>query len=268
MRPGLPPALLNLPVAHRALHDLARGRPENSAAAVQAAVAAGYAIEIDLQLSSDGEAMVFHDEDLLRLTGEEGPVNARPAAALAALPLAGGTGGIPRLTEILALVAGRVPLLIEIKDQLLTPGGAIGPLEAATAAALTGYSGPMAVMSFNPDSIAEMARIAPDLPRGLTTGAWDYEGYAPVPADLCDQRREIPDYDRVGACFISHEAADLDRPRVAALQAAGAQVLCWTIRSPEAEAQARRIAANITFESYLPAIPARESGPGTLAGTL
>lgn len=255
MRVALPPAFLHIPLAHRALHDRAAGRPENSRAAVQAAVAAGYGIEIDLQLSSDGVAMVFHDETLDRLTAETGWVNRRTAADLGQIRLRDATDGIPTLAEVLALVAGRVPLLIEIKDQTLTPDGRIGPLEAATVAALAGYDGPVALMSFNPDSVAELARLAPHLPRGLTTGSYDPEGYAPLPADLCDRLREIPDYDRTEASFLSHEAADLARPRVADLKRQGAAILCWTIRSPLAEAEARRHAQNITFEGYLAAQP-------------
>ncbi|MBL8562838.1 MAG: phosphodiesterase [Gemmobacter sp.] len=253
--PALPPEFLSHPLAHRALHDRARGRPENSRAAIRAAVAAGYGIEIDLQLSADGVAMVFHDEELNRLTEATGWVNQRSAAELGALRLRDAADGIPTLTEVLALVAGAVPLLIEVKDQTLTPGGTIGPLEQATATALQGYEGPVALMSFNPDSVAELARRAPHLPRGLTTGAYDYAGYAPLPPALCDQLRDIPDYDRVGASFLSHEAADLARPRVAALKAQGARILCWTIKSPEAEAAARKHAENITFEGYLPPKP-------------
>ncbi len=161
---------------------------------------------------------------------------------------------VPTLRQFLDLVAGRVPLLIEIKDQTLVPGGTIGPLEAATAQALSGYAGPVALMSFNPDSVAEMARLCPALPRGLTTGSYDYQDYAPLAPDICDRLREIPDYDRCAASFISHEAADPARPRVDALKSQGARVLCWTIRSPGAERDARRIAENITFEGYLPPI--------------
>lgn len=255
MRPTLPAAFLSLPIAHRALHDRAMGRPENSRAAIRAAVAAGYGVEIDLQLSSDGVAMVFHDEALDRLTTETGWVNRRSATELGAIRLTDAEDGIPTLTEVLEIIDSRVPLLIELKDQTLTPGGSIGPLEAATARALQDYTGPVALMSFNPDSVAEMARLCPDLPRGITTGAYDYEGYAPLPPATCDRLREIPDYDRCAASFLSHEAADLSRPRVAALKAQGARILCWTIKSPEAEARARKYAENITFEGYLAAKP-------------
>lgn len=255
MRPPLPADFLRLPLAHRALHDATAGRPENSRAAVQAAVDAGYGIEIDLQLSADGQAMVFHDETLERLTPAQGWVCQHSAAALAATPLTNGAEGIPTLPEILAIVAGRVPLLIEVKDQTLTPGGSIGPLEQATARALAGYAGPVALMSFNPDSVAALAQLCPAIPRGITTGSYDPAEYAPIPPDLCARLRDIPDYDRCEASFISHEAADLARPRVAELQAQGAAILCWTIRSPAAEAAARCIAQNITFEGYLPPRP-------------
>lgn len=256
MRPALPAAFLHLPIAHRALHDVAAGRPENSRAAVRAAVAAGYGIEIDLQLSRDGVPMVFHDETLERLTPREGWLRDLTAAELAAVPLRGGEEGIPTFAEILSLVAGRVPLLVELKDQTLRMAETDGKLEAATAKALAGYSGPVALMSFNPHCIAHLARLAPDLPRGLTTSAYDPEDWAPLPSEVCDRLRPIPDYDRVEASFISHEAADLPRPRVAELLAKGAAVLCWTIRSAEAEAEARRIAQNVTFEGYAAAIPA------------
>jgi glycerophosphoryl diester phosphodiesterase len=241
---------MRLPVAHRALHDRAAGRIENSPAAVAAAVAAGYAIEIDLQLSRDGVAMVFHDDGLDRLTAATGLVRDRTAADLRALGLAGGGDRIPTLAEVLALVAGRVPLLLELKDQSLRMDGTDGRLEAAVAADLAGYAGEVAVMSFNPDVVARMAQVAPGVPRGITTSAYEPADWAPVSAQVCDRLRGIPDYDRTGACFISHEAADLGRPRVAALKAQGAAVLCWTIRSAGAEAEARRVACNVTFEGY------------------
>lgn len=256
----LHPDFLRLPLAHRALHAQGRARPENSRAAVVAAVEAGYGIEIDLQLSADGVAMVFHDDTLERLTDAEGPLRARSAAELARLPLKDGAEGIPTLHEVLAIVAGRVPLLIEVKDQSLQMGPVSGQLEQAAAAALQGYAGPVAVMSFNPESVAQMAHHAPGVPRGLTTWGWPVEDTplsARTPAALArlDHLRAIADYARVGACFISHDHRDLERARVAQLKSAGAGVLCWTIRSPEAETRARRVAQNVTFEGYLPALP-------------
>jgi glycerophosphoryl diester phosphodiesterase len=249
-RPTLPPAFLDRPIAHRALHDAAQGRPENSLAAVRAAVAAGYGIEIDLQPSADGVPMVFHDYDLRRLTGTAGRIRGLTAAELGNLPLTGSAETIPTLERVLAAVDGRVPLLIEIKDQDGDMGPAVGDLEAAVAERLARYRGPVAVMSFNPESVAALGRLLPSVPRGLTTSAFRAEDWPLLSARTRDRLREIPDYDRLGASFISHEAADLSRGRVAELKAAGAVILCWTVRSPEAEAESRRVAQNITFERY------------------
>lgn len=252
MAPPLPDAFLRQPIAHRALHDRTKGRIENSHAAILAAITAGYAIEIDVQLAADGTAMVFHDETLDRLTPDSGPVSARTSAELTRIPLVGGPDMIPTLAAVLALVAGRVPLLIELKDQTLTLSNSDGTLESATAAALDGYRGPVAVMSFNPSMMTHMARLAPQVPRGLTTSSYDPVDWHPVPEGTCTRLRDIPDYDHVGASFISHQADDLTRPRVADLKAMGAGILCWTITSPKAEAVARETADNITFERYLP----------------
>ncbi|MGV8988097.1 MAG: glycerophosphodiester phosphodiesterase family protein [Cypionkella sp.] len=251
----LPAVFLRTPVAHRALHDRTRGRIENSGSAIRAARAAGYGIEIDLQLSADGVAMVFHDEDLDRLTAEQGPLNARTAAELGRIVLNDSTDTIPTFAQVLALIGGAVPLLAELKDQTLTMSETDGRLEAVTAHELERYSGPAALMSFNPHCIAHMARLAPGVPRGLTTSAYD-DDWAPLSAATRDRLREIPDYDRTRSGFISHEAKDLSRPRVAELKAQGAVILCWTIRSAKAEAEARKIAQNITFEGYTPAFPA------------
>lgn len=246
----LPRAFLDRPVAHRALHDAAAGRAENTIAAIDAAIAAGYGIEIDLQLSADGAAMVFHDYDLGRLTAATGPVRQRTAADLSGLPLRDGGGPIPTLKQVLDRVAGRVPLLIEIKDQDGAMGPDVGPLERATVAALAGYDGPLALMAFNPHSVAALADLAPAVPRGLTTCAWTAEHWPTVPAATRDRLRGIPDFDAVGACFVSHRWTDLANPAVAALKARGVPILCWTIRSPEEEARARRVAGGITFEGY------------------
>ena len=115
---------------------------------------------------------------------------------------------------------------------------------------LEGYDGPVAVMSFNPHSMAVMQRIAPDVPRGLVTESFQ-EGDWPVPSPTLQRLRDIPDYDHVGACFISHEAADLDRARVTDLNHSGAHVFCWKLRSKTAEIAAREVADNVTFEGYL-----------------
>jgi glycerophosphoryl diester phosphodiesterase len=256
MAAKLHPDFLRLPIAHRGLHDRSSGIVENSPSAFGAAMDAGYGIELDLQLSSDGQAMVFHDEALDRLTALKGAVNDHSADDLSRIALSGTKDTIPTLRDVLAQVAGRVPLLIELKDQTLTLGESDGRLEAATATALSGYGGPVAVMSFNPSMIAHMARLAPQITRGITTSSFDPQDWAPMDAATCDRLRDIPDYDAVGASFISHQGDDLDRPRVTELRAQGAAILCWTIKSPAQEALARQSADNITFEQYLAPVPA------------
>ena len=250
MIPRLHPDFLTKPLAHRGLHDVAAGRPENSRAAIRAAIAGGYGIEIDLQLSADKTPMVFHDYALDRLTGETGPVQVLSADQLGTIALSHGNEGIPTLVEVLELVAGQTPLLIEIKDQDGAMGKNVGPLEKATAELLAGYDGPVAVMSFNPHCVALMAELLPDVPRGIVTSSYQTQDW-PLSQEICDHLRGIPDFKRANASFISHEMADLERARVGELKAAGANILCWTVKSATQEVKAREVADNITFEQYL-----------------
>ncbi|MFY9241231.1 MAG: glycerophosphodiester phosphodiesterase family protein [Roseovarius sp.] len=249
----LHPAFLHAPLAHRALHDIRAGRPENSRAAMEAAIAAGYGIEVDVQLSADGVAMVFHDYNLARLTGGEGAGADLCAAELAQLPLLGGDEGIPTLAEVLALVAGRTALLVEMKDQHGAMGAGDGALERAVARDIVDYAGPLAVMSFNPHMVLALRDLAPDVARGIVTSAYDPTDvdWALLPAATRDHLREIAEYDAADCSFISHERHDLGRARVADLKSKGAAVLTWTVRSPKEEQEARRVADNITFEGYL-----------------
>lgn len=248
--PDLPSEFLTRSIAHRALHGGAG--PENSRAAIAAAMTAGYGIEIDLQASADDVAMVFHDAQLDRLTRAKGAVSARRARELTRLRLRGTSERIPTLREVLGLVGGRVPLLIEIKDQSGALGAVDGRLEADTAAALKDYPGPVAVMSFNPHSMAEMARVAPDVPRGLVSCAFAPEDWPDIPGDRLIELATLDAVGPTGASFISHDRRDLASAPVAELKAQGAPILCWTVKSAAQEVQARLIADNITFEGYTP----------------
>lgn len=248
-------AFLGPPIAHRGYHDKTKGRPENSRAAISAAADAGYGIEIDLQLSSDGQAMVFHDYDLGRLTPETGAVRQRTASQLGAIPLLHADDGVPTLSEILDIVAGRAALLIELKDQDGQMGPTDGALEEATANALRGYDGPVALMSFNPHSVMTLGNLIPDVARGLTTSAYSAEDWPTLKSATRDHLRTIPDYQAADASFISHEAADLTSDHVAHVKNdLGGRVFCWTIRSSKAETEARKVADNVTFEGYTPEI--------------
>lgn len=240
----LPPAFLARPLAHRGLHDARAGRIENSLSAFRAAAEAGCGIELDVQLSRDGVAVVHHDATLDRLTGRTGPIRDLTAEELACLPLGGTEDRIENLTTVLDAIGDRVPVLVEIKSD----GG--GAIAGAVAEAVEGRGG-VAVMSFDPACIARIAELAPRIPRGLTTCA--FQG-PDAPRDPKTRARlaAIADYEAVDACFVSHDHADIGNPRLLELKAGGAAILCWTIRSPETERAARRIADNITFEGYLP----------------
>ncbi|MGB0798152.1 MAG: glycerophosphodiester phosphodiesterase family protein [Planktomarina sp.] len=247
----LPHAFLTRPLAHRALHDKARGRAENSPAAIKAAIDAGYGIEIDVQLSSDNTAMVFHDYHLGRLTGDTGPVAVRSAANLGQVVLSGGTDTIPTLRQVLDQIAGQVPLVIEIKDQDGVMGNNTGPLERAVAETITGYQGDLAIMSFNPNAIATIAPLVPGIALGLVTDRYLAADWPILPAATRDHLAQIADFDRVGSSFISHNQAQLDDAPVAALRTRSVPILCWTVKSEADEVQARKVADNITFEGYL-----------------
>lgn len=252
----LPDTFLTIPIAHRALHDLSAQRPENSLSAVRAAVAAGYGVELDVQLSADGRPMLIHDATLERTAEASGRVDEFTAQQLAQIPLRHSAGDtVVPLAEALAIIAGQVPLLLEIKDTSGDLGAGVGPLEAAVAREIAGYDGPLAVMSFNPHSVAAMAQLAPHVPRGLITCNFVKVTFLHAPPERLAELATIPDYDRVGACFVSHHWKDLDNPVLPDLRAKGASVLTWTIKNRKRAAKVSGRADNITFENFLPVIP-------------
>ena len=250
------PTFLKTPFAHRGLHDIGTGRPENSMSAVMAAAAAGYGVELDVQMSKDGVAMVFHDYDLKRLTGSHGAVAQKTSTELRATKLLGSSEGIPTLWDVLHTVNGAVPLLIEIKDQDGAMGENVGALEVAVAEDLIDYTGDVALMSFNPHSVFALSRLCPTIPRGLVTDPYKHSDWPTVPKETCAVLSKIPDYERTSSSFISHSVDDLKSRHVARLKSQGAVILCWTVTSMEIEAEARKFADNITFEGYLAELPA------------
>ena len=252
--PALDPAFLKTPIAHRALHDASKGVFENCRSAIIAAIEHGYAIEIDLQLSADGRAMVFHDDTLDRLTDKNGNVSDYTAAELFQIKVGSGQDVIEPLEDILRLIDGRVPLLIELKDQSRQLSQTDGRLEQATIDALSLYQGPVAVMSFNPHMIATMSKLSSDLPLGLTTGSFMDPTWG-IDAERIAHLSQIADFDPTRYSFVSHFALELTAPCIQTLKERGAAIFTWTIRSPEAEAVARQTVDNITFEGYLAAHP-------------
>ncbi|HEX5184035.1 MAG TPA: glycerophosphodiester phosphodiesterase family protein [Allosphingosinicella sp.] len=223
------------PFAHRGLHG--PGRPENSRAAFEAAIEAGAGMELDVQASRDGAAMVFHDYDLDRLTATHGRVADLDAESLAALPLSGTSETIPRLTEMLALIGGRAPLLIEVKS----PDRNVVPLCRAVAAALQGYGGPVGIMSFNPEAGAWFARHAPERLRGLVVTESGKKG-------LRGRIERRLSFWRARADFLACDIRDLPSAFAAGKRAAGVPVFTWTVRTDADRARAAAEADQIIYE--------------------
>lgn len=238
------------PIAHRGYHDRSAGRIENTLSAADAAAERNFAIECDLVLSADGEAMVFHDDELDRLTeAATGPVRVRTRAELQAMTLRDTTDHIPTLTELLGVIAGRVPLIAELKSDW----SGDRRLEARAAAVLASYSGPVAVMSFDPNSMRAMKRLAPRLPRGLTADAFrhgpDWGQLSPLRRFAL--RHLFASVD-VSPAFVSYGIHDLPAPAPILLRRLGIALICWTIRTPADLAKARRYTDQITFEGFDP----------------
>ena len=165
------------PIAHRGYHDATVGRIENTLPAAEAAIAHRFAIECDLQRTADDEVVVFHDDTLDRLTDLNGPIETKTLAELRGARFKEGDATIPTLSDLLDLVDGRVPLIIELKSRFTGDRR----LEAATATILSGYSGAAAVMSFDPASMIAMRRLAPNLPRGMLGDGFACRGLADDP---------------------------------------------------------------------------------------
>ena len=223
------------PYAHRGLHG--GGVIENSRAAFRAALALGHGIETDVQGARDGEAMVFHDATLERLTDETGEVAVLTPADLARIRLRGTDETIAQLPEILALIGGRVPILIEVK----TKGHRVPPLCLSVRRALEGYRGDAAVMSFNPLVGAWFSDHAPRIVRGLVVSEEDKRGTNGWVERWMSMAKAKPD-------FLAYDVRDLPSKFAAAARARGIPVLTWTVRDADAERRAFAFADEAIYE--------------------
>jgi len=240
--------LIERPVAHRGLHG--NGTIENTLGAAEAAAAARYAIEVDLQLTADNEVVVFHDDTLDRLTEAKGPLATRKLAELKELPVGRTSERIPTLQELLDLVAGRTPLVLELKSDW----NGDERLSQRTAEVLKDYSGPVAGMSFDPQILMALQKYAPGLPRGIVA-----ERYYDDPEWSVATRRQkfslgnllhIP---RTKPHFVAYSVRDL--PAFAPLLARhllGMKLLTWTVRSAPERKKAGLWANQMIFEGFLP----------------
>lgn len=247
-----PDWLVARPIAHRGLHDRAGGVIENSLAAARAAVAGGYAIECDVQGTADGEAMVFHDDALERLTGRAGLVRETSAAALAGMALSGAAGDerAPSLADLLALIAGRVPLIVEVKSRF----DGDPTLVRRTIAVLAGYDGPVAVKSFDPAVVAALRTHAPHLPRGIVAEThYVHPGWRHLSDAQKHAFANLLHWDETRPHFLSWHVHDL--PSAAphlCRRALGLPVMAWTVRDAQARAHAALHADQIVFEGFSP----------------
>jgi glycerophosphoryl diester phosphodiesterase len=241
------------PIAHRGLHNRAAGIIENSASAFEAAIAADFAIECDLQLSSDGVPFVFHDDDLERLTGLTGPFSARTAAELAATPLLGSASGDrpQRFTEFLTQIAGRTLLQIELKHQTDIAGTQL--LARAAAEALKSYTGPVTVESFDPNLLTQIRQFGFSGPRGIITYDYDAKDWdSHLTADQRYTLRHLLHWHETQFDFISCDKDALELPAIKFWRALGKPVTAWTIRSGVEAAAAAPHIDQIVFEGFDP----------------
>lgn len=235
------------PLAHRGLHEAA-GAVENTASAFTAAIAGGYGIECDLQVSADGEAMVHHDDALGRLTEGSGRLAELSAAAIKKVRFKRGADRILTLAELCELVASRATLALELKDHF----DGDRRLPERVAAVLASYAGPVAVMSFDPAMLEMLRHVAPALARGIVAQRHydDWPGLSPA------QRRSLAwlmHAPRTRPHFIAYAIKDL--PALAPLvlrMVFGLPLLTWTVRSEAERVTAARYADQMIFEGWRP----------------
>jgi glycerophosphoryl diester phosphodiesterase len=238
------------PIAHRGLHDAASGIIENTASAFAAAIAGNFAIECDVQISADGEAMVHHDGVLGRLTEGEAPLSDMTAGALREVRFKATGDRMQTLAELCAQIGGRVPLIVEIKSGRPRDEA----LVARVVEVLRAYSGPVAAMSFAPEQVAALRRLAPELPRGIVAqrqdGKGDRQGLTSAQTRSLAHLLHAP---WTRPHFVAYRVQDL--PAAAPLiarYAFGLPLLTWTVRTPDQRARAERWASQMIFEGFRP----------------
>jgi glycerophosphoryl diester phosphodiesterase len=240
------------PIAHRGLHNRGAGVIENSASAAKAAVDGRFSIECDVQLTRDGEAVVFHDFKLDRLTAAKGEVRNETAAKLGSTALTDANAGdtIMTLGAFIDLIGGKVPLVIEIKSRF---DGDLR-LTRRVAEVIAGRPEPLALKSFDPRIVAALRMMSPDRPRGIVAmSQYDYPDYATIPADEKHAMANLLHYDEMQPDFISWNVKDLPHcgPHLCRV-GLGLPVMTWTVRTQDDRARAARHADQMVFEGFLP----------------
>jgi glycerophosphoryl diester phosphodiesterase len=238
------------PVAHRGLHDRACGIIENMPGAVTAAIAGNFGIEVDVQLSADGEAMVHHDDALGRLTEGSGALRTLTALELKAVAFKDTSERMMALSDLCTLVAGRVALVIEVKSHFDGDRQLVRRMSQVLAA----YRGPVAGMSFDPDQVMALRELMPHLVRGIV--AERHYAEADWPEASPTQRLDMTHLRhafRSRPHFVAYSVNEL--PAAApwiAHHIFGLPLLTWTVRTPEQRRRAARYADQMIFEGFVP----------------
>ena len=237
--------LVARPFAHRGLHD-GKSIIENTPSAFAAAIAGRYGIECDLQISSDGEAMVYHDDALGRLTEGSAHVASMTAAELKRVPFKASPDRMITLGELCDLAAGRSTLLIELKSHY----DGDRRLPARAAAVLAGYRGPAAVMSFDPAQMAAFRESAPALLRGLVAERRNWREKPSAAGRSLVYGRDVL---RMRPQFIAYAVKDLPSAVTSlARKILRLPILTWTVRNPTEQQIGGRHADQIIFEGFRP----------------
>lgn len=235
--------LVDQPIAHRGLHD--KTSPENSISAFQKAIEAGHPIELDVQLIADGTIVVFHDNSLSRLTDNDGYLKFLNKEDLTLLTLKDSKEKIPTFEEVLNIVDGKVPLLVEIKNE-----GKVGDLEKKVLEMLKSYKGEYAICSFNPYVLEYFYKHAPEIPRGQIAGFFKGEKLSffkkhALKKMLLNKKISHPD-------FISYEAKRL--PNRFVKKYTSLPLLAWTVKSESEYLKVVKYCDNVIFEGFEPII--------------
>ena len=234
------------PIAHRGLHDKADGIIENSHSAFTAAMTHDYAIECDLQISGDGEAIVFHDEKLDRLTAETGRVDQFSAEHLGQIALSGSADRPQTLQQLLEQVNDTVPLIIELKSHW----DESERLAMRACKVLQQYRGRAALMSFDPSVMQAVAKFSPALIRGGVAGLFEPARWPELPEDLAKDLQTGVAMGRSNPDFMSYSVRALDGSVARQFRATGKPVICWTVRDRDTARRALRLCDQITFEGF------------------
>lgn len=240
------------PVAHRGFHDADNGIIENTPSAVQRGMECGFGIEVDVQETADGEALVFHDYTLDRLVEGSGKVIDQTSKSLAQLHMKTGTDRLWLLQDLFDLVDGKTPLVIEIKSLLRRD--AQGDFVRRVTEQVAAYDGPACIKSFDPDMLSIAKSHKPSVLRGVVA-----DGATPGPNYVRHSRvdrfilRHLLHYPRTGPHFVSYGVKDLPKPATSLLRSMfKVPVMCWTVRTREQRMIAARYADQIVFEGFNP----------------